>query len=313
LVLAAIAMGAMVRPTAASSSREDQMRAQIVQLLNGERTQRGFAPLPVDAQLNGQAQAWAEHLRENGCRSNCHSSWGEGEIIAWGDPGLRTSGLVIAWMKSPNHRNVLLYGDSTSMGVGTACSEHGEVVATVQFHDVYRPVAPTEQDPIATSDQWGAPCVGAEGAMPVENSTPATRATTTTTPPTTAAPRPRPTTSTTAPPRPQPRPAPTTTAVAAAASVVPVTAAPTTTSTSTAPTTTTTSPRVALRADGTEITALTTPTTLDEALLFAESAATPANAEPAWIAIVVVVVLLSGMRIAAQLQEARAGRRSETG
>jgi len=67
-----------------------------------------------------------------------------------------------------------------------------------------------------------------------------------------------------------------------------------------------------LRADGTSITADPTAAE-DEATLFAESTATPANAEPAWIAIVVVVLLLSGMRVGAQVQEARAARRLKDG
>jgi hypothetical protein len=99
----------------------------------------------------------------------------------------------------------------------------------------------------------------------------------------------------------------------AANAAPPSSTAPGTAPTTTSATTTTTSPRIGLRADGTPFPADAPPTTLDEATLFAESTATPQNAEPAWIAIVVVVLLLSGMRIGAQLHELRVARRLEDG
>jgi hypothetical protein len=314
LVLAATAMGAVRGPTAASSNREDQMRDQIGQFLNMERTNRGLRPLPIDPDLAASAQAWSEHNRDAGCETNCHSTHAEGEIIAWGDVNARSGKLMVAWMQSGNHRNIVLYPDATAMGVGVACkSGGGEVYATVQFYDVYRPVAPTDQDPIASSEEWGSPCEGIEGPVPpTSTSTPTshrTSSTTTTRPrPTTTTSPPRknttPTTAAPTPPRPKAPAAPTVTAP-------PVVVTTTTPTTAPPPTTTTTSPRIALRADGTGVTADPTATTTDEATLFAESAATPANAEPAWIAIVVVVLLLSGMRVGAQLQELRAARRLE--
>ena len=312
LVLAATAMGAVVRPGEASTSREDQMRDQIGQFLNIERTNRGLKPLPIDLHLQQQAQAWSEHNREAGCETNCHSPHDEGEILAWGGTNAHTGKLMVAWMQSSAHRNIALYPEATAMGIGLACAKNGEAYATVQFYDVYQPVPATDEAPIASSEAWGTPCDGPSGPVPpTSTSTPTTiRGASTTTTPTTAAPKPkpRPATTTTAPPR--PRVAPPTTAAArpaAAAPTAPTTTPAPTTSTST---TSTTSPRIALRADGSEITA-ETPTSADEARLFAESAATPANAEPAWIAIVVVVLLLSGMRIGAQLQEVRAARRLE--
>src|SRR5207244_13306578 len=72
-------------------------------------------------------------------------------------------------------------------------SDLGQEVAVVQYSDVYRPVAPTDEDPIATSESWGSPCAGLEGPVPsTSTSTPMWHpTTTTTTTPTTAAPRPR--------------------------------------------------------------------------------------------------------------------------
>lgn len=303
-------MGALVRPapTAASSNREDQMRDQIGQFLNMERTNRGLRPLPIDVRLHAQAQAWSEHNRDAGCDTSCHSTHDEGEILAWGGANARSGKLVEAWMQSANHRNILLYPGATAMGIGLACAGNGEAYATVQFYDVYRPVPPTDEQPIVTSDTWGAPCDGMEGPVPpTSTSTPTTLRGATTT--STGATRPRPTT-TTAPPRRHTAP-PTTTATVAA----PTLNAPITT-TSSVPTTTsstsTTSPRVALRADGSQIPADGSATS-EEAEAFAQSAATPANAEPAWVAIVVCVLLLSGMRIGAQLHELRAARRLEDG
>jgi hypothetical protein len=300
-------MGALVRPapTAAASNREDQMRDQIGQFLNIERTNRDLAALPIDVHLQSQAQAWSERNRDAGCETSCHSTHDEGEILAWGGANARAGKLVVAWMQSPSHRNILLYPDSTAMGIGVACASNGEAYATVQFYDVHRPVPPSDEQPIASSDAWGTPCDGMGGPVPpTSTSTPTTsRSATTNATPTTAAPRPRATT-TTAPPR--QHVAPPTTAMLVAA------APPLLATTTTSPATSTTSPRIALRADGSEI-AADGSVTSEEASAFAESAATPANAEPAWVAIVVVVLLLSGMRIGAQLQELRAARRLEDG
>ena len=317
LVLAATAMGALIQSSQASTSREDEMRAQVAQFLNMERQNRGLQPLPIDNDLAASAQAWSEHNRDSGCETGCHSSYSEGEILAWGDVAGHSGRLAVAWMKSVNHRNIVLYPDATSFGVGVACKHGGEVYATVQFHNVFAPVPATDENPVATSEDWGSPCEGAKGPMPTTTTTSTTQPPTTTTtarpprPTTTAAPRPAaPQTTPTTARRSAPAPA---AAPAAPRPATPAPPAPTTTTVAQVATTTTTPPpRVLLRADGTSITA--DPTAAEtEAALFAESTATPANAEPAWIAIVVVVVLLSGMRVGAQVHEARAARRLKDG
>jgi hypothetical protein len=288
------------------------MRDQIGQFLNIERTNRGFHALPIDLHLQSQAQAWSERNRDAGCETNCHSTHDEGEILAWGGTNARAGKLVEAWMQSTSHRNILLYPDATAMGIGLACAGNGEAYATVQFYDVYRPVPPSDEQPIATSDEWGTPCDGMSGPVPpTSTSTPTTvRGASTTTTPTTAAPRPRATTTTAAPRQrvAPPTTAPSVTAAPALAATTTTSAAPTTSSS----TTSTTFPRIALRADGSEIPADGSVTS-EDAAAFAESTATPANAEPAWVAIVVVVLLLSGMRIGAQLREVRAARRRKDG
>ena len=275
------------------------MRTQVAQFLNMERTNRGLSALPVDADLQSQAQTWSEHNRDVGCESGCHSPHDQGEILAWAPVSARSGTLTVAWMKSASHRNIVLYPDATALGVGIACKHGSEVYATVQFRGVHQPVSTTDEQPMVTSEEWGSPCEGLTGPVP----TTTTSTTATTVPRTT-------TTRATPPPRP---PTPTrVTETTAVALVTTPTVAPTTTTTAAPSPTTMIAPRVGLRSDGEAVNA-PTPSRAEKEALLADAAATPASAEPAWVAIVVVVVLLSTLRIAEQLRDLRAARRLEDG
>ena len=296
---------ALTPPVGASTGVEDQLRAEIARFLNYERTNRGLSLLPIDTDLQHSAQAWSERNRsvECGPSAPCHSPDAQAEILAWGGPDSRSGGIVEAWMRSSTHRNILLHPSASALGVGFACTEDGWVYATVHFYGVHRPVPATEENPKYTRIGQGSACqlpaAYAEDNAPPTSAPAATTTTSTTpSPPVTHAP-------------PTTRPRPTTSAVATTIAAPLVIDRPATTTTVVAPTTSTTSEiRVGLRAHAPRITATDlTP----EALAFEESTARPAGTEPAWVAMVVVVVLLYAMRVGAQLREAAAARRSENG
>lgn len=287
MVLAAVVTGAVERPAEASSSREDQMRAEIAQFLNAERSHRGLNELYFDRDLQESAQARAERNRSLDCQppADCHSPGAVAEILAWGAPDSKTGAIMVAWMRSQDHRNIALHPKGVSLGVGFACSSAGQVFAVVHFAGPRNPAAPTDENPIATSPDHGSPCVGTAGPQPRQQSA---------APPPTAPP------TTTAAPAPaavvRRTPGPTTpTTVAAATSVAPVT----TTALAAA------DPVIRLSSVASEF---TTPAVapevqvVDQAML-SEVPSEPPPAEPAWIAVLVVVLLLSSLRVAGAVRD----------
>jgi hypothetical protein len=285
LVLAATATGAIVRPAVASTAREGHLRAEIAQLLNGERANRGLRQLPVDAGLGERAQAWAERNRSAGCEppADCHSADAQAEILAWGSQESTTGAIVVAWMQSDTHRDILLHSQATSVGVGFACTSDGLTYITVQFAGIRKPVSPTPVGPVETAPHEGSGCAG--DAVPLSETAP---------PPTTT---------------PSPAPAPPTTTPATPPPSVVTRARPSTTTA--APTTTTAIPPttvgVAALADTTTTTEVPTVVlsarTPDVAALTVEGGGSGGHTEAAWIGMVVVVVFLSALRIGFQLRD----------
>jgi uncharacterized protein YkwD len=279
------------------------MRAEIARFLNNERTNRGLSLLPIAQDLQNQAQTWSEHNRSVQCEPsvNCHSPDAEAEILAWGGPDSRSGAIVEAWMRSTTHRDILLHPSATALGVGFACTEDGAVYATVQFWGVRKPVPATEEDPKVTRIGQGTACALPPSSAEASAPPPTTRAAPPSTSPSTTN-APVTTTTRRSPPpvivtRQQAPPSTTAAPIEAALPVV----------------TTTTAPSeilVGLRSNSPRITAGDFPV---EALAFEESTARPATTEPAWVAMIVVVVLLYSLRIGTQVREAALRRRFENG
>jgi hypothetical protein len=291
LVLAAIVTGAGTRPAEASTGREDQMRAEIAQFLNAERAYRGLSELYFDRNLQESAQAWAERNRSVGCEppTDCHSPGAEAEILAWGGPDSKTGAIVVAWMRSHDHRNIALHPRGTSLGVGFACSSAGQVFAVVQFGGVRKPVVATEENPIATAPDHGSACVGAAGPEPRQQRVAPPSTAATTAPPTTAAP---------APAMVRRTPAPSAPATTTLTTPPPTSLATTTTAYDPAPV-------IRLSSVAPELTVGEVPPEVDvgDQALLSETPAGPPPAEPAWIAVLVVVVLLSALRVAGAVRD----------
>ena len=109
--------------------------ADVVRLVNAERTARGLSPLTVDWQLARVARYKSQDMRENRYFSHTSPVYGSpfqmiksfgisyrsaGENIA---KGYKTPEAVVnGWMNSPGHRANILNASFTKIGVGYVAS-----------------------------------------------------------------------------------------------------------------------------------------------------------------------------------------------
>jgi uncharacterized protein YkwD len=125
-------------------------------LLNGERADRGLAPLAPNGRLAAAAKAYAADLVAGSYFSHTgrdgsglfdrvkrtgylprDAGWVLGENLAWGTGGLATPGSIMqAWMNSPGHRENILNPEFREVGIGVvtgnpaAADGHGATYAT---------------------------------------------------------------------------------------------------------------------------------------------------------------------------------------
>ncbi|MEI6448707.1 MAG: CAP domain-containing protein [Actinomycetes bacterium] len=133
-----LAVAALVAGSAAASQRTDN-EAAMLQLIDHARAERGLAPLHVRATLSRAALAHSRdmmrrhffsHLSQNGAScaararragyatSGCRS-WAISEVIGWGMSCVGTPQAVFrAWMRSAQHRSVILGRRWRDVGVG---------------------------------------------------------------------------------------------------------------------------------------------------------------------------------------------------
>ena len=113
-------------------------KAATLCLLNNERATRGLAPLSTQAALETAAQNFSQAMVQQ--RFFAHVSPGgqtivdrladytgsaltytTGENLAWGEGALATPAAIMrGWMASPGHRDNILNGNFTEIGVGIA-------------------------------------------------------------------------------------------------------------------------------------------------------------------------------------------------
>jgi uncharacterized protein YkwD len=127
--------GSWLRPTAANAA---QVKAATLCLLNDERASRGLAALSTQPDLESAAQTYSQamvaqrffgHVSPGGQTltgrladyTAAALSYTTGENLAWGEGALATpSAIVRSWMASPGHRDNILNGDFSEIGVGIA-------------------------------------------------------------------------------------------------------------------------------------------------------------------------------------------------
>jgi uncharacterized protein YkwD len=135
--LATLTSPQVARPSA------QQMRTQVLSLVNQLRTRSGLQPLTYHTQLNASAQKYAEDMARRGFFSHvspsgemlkdrvtasgyydrsyssscfCVKGFAIGENLARGQKTAQAA--VDSWMKSPKHRAAILNADYTQTGIG---------------------------------------------------------------------------------------------------------------------------------------------------------------------------------------------------
>lgn len=104
-------------------------------LLNRDRTSQGLPALPVRADAQAKAQAWAEKVARDGALS--HSTMSQGLTQCWravGENVAKAPSVAQAeqiLMADPPHRANILAGRWTAVGVGVAPTAGGYVVVQV--------------------------------------------------------------------------------------------------------------------------------------------------------------------------------------
>lgn len=124
-----------VRPTTTQPPAAGNTAADALSLLNRDRTSRGLPALPVRADAQAKAQAWAEKLAADGRLSHsnlsqgltqCYSGVGENVAMA---PSVTHAEQIL--MDDPPHRANILATKWTAAGVGVARTNGGYVVVQV--------------------------------------------------------------------------------------------------------------------------------------------------------------------------------------
>ncbi|MRG27861.1 hypothetical protein GIJ05_06750 [Laceyella tengchongensis] len=115
------------------TSNPSSFETQVVQLVNQERTRRGYKPLQMDAKLSQVARLKSEDMRDNNYFSHQSPTYGSpfdmmrkfgiqytyaGENIAAGQQ--TPQDVMNSWMNSPGHRSNILNPNYTTIGVGFA-------------------------------------------------------------------------------------------------------------------------------------------------------------------------------------------------
>ena len=137
LLLAAASIASLPASATAASCDGPAADATLC-MLNGERTDRGLAPLRPNAKLTGVATAYAQDLVTGSYFSHTgrdgssafdriersgyiprFAGWVVGENLAWGTGELATPGAIMtAWMNSPGHRENILNPEFREIGIG---------------------------------------------------------------------------------------------------------------------------------------------------------------------------------------------------
>jgi uncharacterized protein YkwD len=108
-----------------------RQRDELLSLINTERMDRGLAPLACDSEVSVVAQNHAEDMHRRGYFSHITPEGKDhagrldsagvvylfaGENLAWGQDTARA--VIKKWMGSPPHRENILRGDWTHVGIG---------------------------------------------------------------------------------------------------------------------------------------------------------------------------------------------------
>lgn len=146
LLLAAVAGGVLSRSLLQSggSSRSRAIEARVLVLFNDQRAARGLQPLRLDAQLRQAADSHSADMLRRGyfAHNGPQGPWDVrirrfvksrmiAEILSYGaGPEATPSGMVKAWMHSPQHRRIILTPELRLVGLGIATGTYRDQART---------------------------------------------------------------------------------------------------------------------------------------------------------------------------------------
>jgi uncharacterized protein YkwD len=152
LVLAAVAGGLLSRSLLHSSaSRAPSTEVSVLELFNQRRAARGLTPLRSDTKLRQAASSHSADMLRRGyfAHNGPQGPWDVrirrfvkrrviAEILSYGaGPYATPRGMVNAWMRSPEHRRIILMPQLRLVGLGVATGtyrrQHGVAMATADF------------------------------------------------------------------------------------------------------------------------------------------------------------------------------------
>lgn len=152
LFIAVVALGASVAPTITAHAAAEAPEARFLELINGERTQRGLRPLRYQDDLSAIAERHSERMRKEAdiwhnsrLAQEIPGTWrSAGENVGI---GFDTDNLHASFMASHSHRVNILMAAFDEIGLGVVVDPSGEVYVTEVFVDRGRPAAVVKPKP----------------------------------------------------------------------------------------------------------------------------------------------------------------------
>jgi len=136
LLAAGVAIVALAVLTGCINLNASQTTA--LNAMNHDRNVNHLATLPVQAQAQAKAQAWANNLAAKGYiyHSNLPTGYSSGWCSLGENVGRGGSVAQVetAYMKSPEHRANILDGRWAGVGVGVAVSANGTTFTVQEFY-----------------------------------------------------------------------------------------------------------------------------------------------------------------------------------
>lgn len=139
--------------SAAPTPVESNIAAAFAQQINAERSARGLAPFTVSADP-GQAQVSAEEMRRRGTIGHFIPLDSGGEVVATAPT---SGGVVVAFMQSEPHRNILLEPSANTIAIGVACSSSNQLYLAARVTGMSS-VSPSAAQPVVNQPGTGVSC-----------------------------------------------------------------------------------------------------------------------------------------------------------
>jgi hypothetical protein len=137
LAAATVTIGSSLALVGATHAVAASADYQFLSDVNSSRQQHGLKPLTMVSDLHSVATRWSQHMASQGNIShnpNLQSQGGDWQEIGENvGVGPSESSIEQAFMNSPAHRDNILNGDYTEVGIGTATGSDGRLYVTQDF------------------------------------------------------------------------------------------------------------------------------------------------------------------------------------